>query len=342
MKKLRLLLLPFAWIYGCITFVRNVLFNRGVLKSYTIPGKSICVGNLSVGGTGKTPHVELIVEHLLKTSNKVAILSRGYGRNTKGLLEVTSQSTASEVGDEPLQYKTKYGSSVDVVVSENRKMGVQHIRNMLQNSGTIVLDDAFQHRAVKSGINIIITQFNDLFVDDFHLPAGDLREWKFGVNRAEAIIVSKCPELNEEEKTAIRNRINFDSARIFFSHIEYDKFKSFEARSTPSVKNILLVTGIGNPTPLLKRLKQTYFVKHLKFKDHHTFSAKDIDEIHEKFDSFASHDKIILTTEKDYVRIKDYDSLKPKLNDWFYQPITTKIDEETKFNQLLDGYVESI
>ena len=342
MKKLRLLLLPFGWIYGCITAIRNGLFNLGILKSYSIPGKSICVGNLSVGGTGKTPHVDLIAGHFIQHHKPIATLSRGYGRSTQGLREVTMDSKASEVGDEPLLYKSKYGNKIKVVVAEKRKEGVDYIRKNTSDDTVIVLDDAFQHRAVKAGLNILITEFSRLFVSDFHLPAGNLREWKIGKKRADVIIVSKCPELTQKEKSSIYQQLGFPATHIFFSHIDYGSLIGFGGQASPPVQNILLVTGIGNPTPLINYLESQAKVEHIRFKDHHAFTQKDIDEIHEKFDSFASRDKIIVTTEKDYVRIKDFAQVKSFEERWFYQPITTKIDEQEKFNLLLDEYVRHI
>ena len=182
--NLRLLLLPFSWIYGSIVSLRNLLFDLNILKSYTIPKKSICVGNLSVGGTGKTPHVDLITLQLIDNQLNTSILSRGYGRNTTGLIEVNTTSKASEVGDEPLFYKTKYEDEIRVVVAEKRKLGVDYILNKYPKNDVIVLDDAFQHRAVKAGFNILITDYSHLFCDDFVLPAGNLREWKKGKKKS--------------------------------------------------------------------------------------------------------------------------------------------------------------
>lgn len=342
MKKLRLLLLPFSWIYGSITALRNVLYDTGILKTYTIPNNSICVGNLSVGGTGKTPHVDLIAGHFISQHKSVATLSRGYGRSTEGLLEATQKSTAAEIGDEPLLYKSKYGKNLRVIVSEKRIDGVKYIQKNTPNNTIILLDDAFQHRAVKAGLNIIITEYSNLFIDDFHLPAGNLREWKSGIKRADIIIVSKCPVIESEEKEVISNRLNFDPTKIFFSHIDYGKFKGFSTQTVATIKNILLVTGIGNPAPLLGHLNLQYNVMHLRFKDHHAFTPKDIAEIHEKFDSFASHNKIILTTEKDYVRLRGFSQIETNKNHWFYQPITTIIDELEEFNLLLDEHVKNV
>lgn len=341
MRILRLLLIPFGWIYGLITALRNQLYTAGILKSYRIPGKSICVGNLSVGGTGKTPHVDLLLEYFLSQQKKVATLSRGYGRQTKGLIEVRPDSKATEVGDEPLLYKLKYGTSVHVVCAEKRKEGVMFIQQNYPETNLILLDDAFQHRAVKAGLNILLTEYSNLFVDDFMLPAGNLREWKIGKKRADLIVVSKCHSLSVEEKKSIIQRLGFTSDKVFFSHIDYGNLRGFNTEHLPHIENVLLVSGIGNPSPLLSYLKNKFNVEHLKYNDHHSFTVKDIADIHEIFDSFATSDKIIVTTEKDYMRIKDIIDVEDAKN-WFYLPITTTIDEREKFNRLLDGYIDKI
>jgi tetraacyldisaccharide 4'-kinase len=342
MNKLRLILIPFSWIYGLIISLRNGLYDVGILKSYSIPNKSICIGNLSTGGTGKSPHVDLIVSHFLKKSNNVSTLSRGYGRSTSGLKEVFTDSKAKDVGDEPLMYKLRHKDKIKVIVAEKRKEGVEYIQQTYPENEIIILDDAFQHRAVKAGINILITDYANLFTDDYLLPAGNLRESKRGKKRADSIIVSKCPTIDEEEKNRIKRKLNFHSDNVFFSRITYDGLVGFNSEIKTTAKNILLVTGIGNPTPLVEHLKREHTVEHLRFKDHHLYSQKDIAQIHEKFDTFASRDKIIVTTEKDFMRIKDFAEVMDLSERWFYQPITTKIDEQQKFNQLLDGYIESI
>lgn len=342
MRKLRILLLPFSWIYGIVVAIRNWLFNIGFFKSMDIPGKSICVGNLSVGGTGKTPHVDLLVEHFTKSNIETATLSRGYGRSTKGLREVFESDSADNVGDEPLFYKSKYRDQIKVVVAEKRVEGVNYITETHPSNQLIILDDAFQHRAVKAGLNIVITDFNNRYSRDFILPAGDLRESKSGIKRADIVIVSKCPELTFEQMNKVRKELNFPAEKIFFSSIKYGALKPFFNASTETKKNVLLVTGIGNPTPLLSHLEKDFKVTHINFKDHHLFSAEDIRDIREKFDTFASKDKIVVTTEKDFMRLRDFEALKDNDWTWFYQPITTEINERQKFNLLIDNYVREI
>ena len=342
MRKLRILLLPFSWIYGIVVGIRNWLFNIGFKKSIEIPNKSICVGNLSVGGTGKTPHVDLLVDHFVNKGIETSTLSRGYGRSTSGLREVLTSDIANHVGDEPLFYKSKYKDKLHVVVAEKRVKGVQYITKEYPRNQLIILDDAFQHRAVKAGLNIIITDYNHRFTKDFILPAGDLRESKSGVKRADIIIVSKCPTLTDKQRLELKTEFNFNPEKIFFSSISYDELKPFNKTYSEPIKNVLLVTGIGNPTPLIKHLESKYSVTHLKFKDHHLFTPDDIRDIHEKFDTFVSENKIIVTTEKDYMRLRDFKELNNDIYNWYYQPIKTEINKRQKFNLLIDNYVNEI
>ena len=323
--------------------MRNWCYDNGVFSSYKIPGKSIVIGNLSMGGTGKTPHVDLISNILIEQAKKVSILSRGYGRETKGVLEVQLSSKSAEVGDEPLLYKLKYKDKITVVVAEKRKLGVSLIQSEHPENEVIVLDDAFQHRAVNAELNILISDFSKPFYSDYVLPAGNLRESRRGKHRANAIIISKCPSnITEEIKNDIKSKINHPSAEIFFSKIEYGELKPFRRQIELSQKNILLVTGIGNPKPLVDFLEENHHVLHLRFKDHHRFTSKDIAEIHQKFDIFANDDKIIVTTEKDFMRLQDFKECNSNNYPWFYQPIITTIIEQQKFKTYINGYVSQI
>jgi len=341
--NLRMLLLPLSWIYGTIMFFRNLFFDLGIFKVYTIPVKSICVGNLAVGGTGKTPHVDLIAKTFIAQSKKVVILSRGYGRTTKGVLEVQVASKANEVGDEPLFYKLKYKEKIKVVVAEKRKLGVEFILSNYPDTDLILLDDAFQHRAVKAGLNIIITDYSQLYSNDFVLPAGNLREFRIGRKRADLVIVSKCPtDLSKERKKEISAKLKFNNEAVFFSCIQYDELVGFTENQEITTKKAILVTGIGNPTPLLNRLKETFQIEHIKFGDHHTFTTIEIGQIQQKIDTFAPADGIVITTEKDFMRLKDFNQVLNSKNKWFYQPISTKIDEQEKFNLLIEKYVNEI
>lgn len=325
-----------------ITQLRNWFYDWGIFKTFVIPKKSICVGNLSVGGTGKTPHVSYLAEWLSETY-ETAILSRGYGRKSTGFLWVNSANKAKEVGDEPLFYANHFNEKVHVAVCEKRAIGVQQIQTLLPKNELIILDDAFQHRAVKAGLNILITDFNKLFSNDFLMPVGTLRESRSGKNRADIIIVSKTPiNCNETTKNQIIKSLNFNSEFIYFSHISYKRIIAF-GTEIENIKKVLLVTGIANPKPLLEHLSTKYEVEQITFSDHHAFSSVDIQRIHQKFDTFANEETIILTTEKDYMRLKDFSSDWNLQNyPWYFQPITVKIDNEEKFKNLINQYVNTI
>jgi tetraacyldisaccharide 4'-kinase len=343
MKRLRILLYPFALLYGAVVAIRNAFYDKGIFSSYIIPKKSIVVGNLSAGGTGKTPLVDYILDHFKSLNTPTSVLSRGYGRATKGVLIADSNSTSAQIGDEPLLYQNHHGENVYVVVAEKRQLGVEKILSEYPENELIVLDDAFQHRAVTAGLNILVTQFNDLYCDDHVLPAGNLREFKTGAKRADILIISKCPQnLDDAAKKSIVKRINFPGKHIFFSSIEYGELVPFDPEAKTEVKNILLVTGIGNPSPLIDQLSRFSKVEHLAFKDHHDFTASDIELIHDKFGKFASDEKIIVTTEKDFMRLKKFEEVYDASHAWFYQPIKIEIDQQKTFNNLLDEYVGKI
>jgi tetraacyldisaccharide 4'-kinase len=354
----RILLFPFSFIYGGITAVRNFFYSKGIKKSYSIPGKSIVIGNLSMGGTGKSPHT-LYLWNFLKQNHEVAILSRGYGRQTKGLIEVEQNHASNEVGDEPLMFKKRVQNNTQVIVSESRKNGVDFIRSISQNS-VILLDDAFQHRKVKAGFSILLTDYSNPFYSDFVVPVGTLREWKCGKNRADCIIVTKCPEsLSESEKQFISRRLivypfggfvpnllreeeRGGLKHVFFSQIIYGDLISF-GKAISERMNILLVTGIANPKPLENYLKRFYNVETMIFSDHHQFTDADLSKIHAKFDTFTPRNSIIVTTEKDFVRLETIltDSDKQKYP-WYYQSITVKLDREEDFKTLINNYVDTI
>lgn len=340
----RRLLLPFSWPYGAITFLRNKCFDWGIFSVHEIEKKSILVGNLSVGGTGKTPHITYLIEYALKKGLRVTTLSRGYGRKTKGVLLANSTSTAEEIGDEPLLFQTRYGDKINVVVAEKRVEGIEFINGSLPQTDLILLDDAFQHRAVKAGFSIVITPYFDLFTKDFVLPAGNLREWKSGKHRADMIVVSKSPDgISTENKNQIVREIDFGKKPVLFSRISYGKILSFNGKEISTIpENVLLVTGIANPTPLIQHLEKQTKITHLKFSDHHNFTASDIQQIHEKFDIFASQNALILTTEKDFMRLKGFKEIKSSKYPWSYQSISVEFDENEQLKKHLDEYLGTI
>lgn len=342
LKVLRFFLFPFSLLYGGVTFIRNLAYDHGILKSYRIPVKSICVGNLSVGGTGKSPLVVFLTDYL-KDGNKVHILSRGYGRKTRGYISLNETFSASEVGDEPLMYLKKFDSTVGVSVCESRANGVREIINT-SKPDVILLDDAYQHRKVSAGFSILLTDFSNPFFNDYVLPAGNLREFRLGVRRADLVLVTKTPDkLKEEEKKVFKRKIRFKEDSIYFSSIQYGKLHPFSGHRIESIENVLLVTGIANPQPLKAFLEKLYYVEEIRFNDHHQFSLKDLEMIHKKFDIFAADKKIIVTTEKDYVRLisselSTFILEKP----WYYQEIAIQIDRQNEFLNRIEQYVRAI
>ena len=332
--------MPIAILWLTITEIRNLLFNWGIIGTYKIPNKSICIGNLSVGGTGKTPMTSYLAE-MFYSEKRVQILSRGYGRKSKGFLNVSITETSKNAGDEPLFYKLKFKDHVQVSVCEDRKAGIERIGTA--NFDLLLLDDAYQHRHVKAGFSILLTSYSDLFVNDFLLPSGTLRESPKNANRADCIVVTKCPEnLSLNEQQSIENKLNRFSKPIFFSHISYKEIICF-GKPMVSIEKVILVSGIANPKPLFDFLQKSYKVELVQFLDHHQFSKSEIEEIHRKIDTFASNKTIILTTEKDFARL--HDKIKDwKLNDypWYYIPIQMEIKNEKEFKSLINNYVRAI
>lgn len=346
-----MLLLPFSLLYGVIIRLRNWLFDRGIFPSEEKTVATIVVGNLTVGGTGKTPHVEYIVEKL-QSEFKVAVLSRGYKRFTKGFNVVTSTSTANEVGDEPKQIATKF-TNIPVVVCENRSKGIDQLLKLYPNTELVILDDAFQHRRLKHGFSVLLTDFNRLHTRDSMLPGGNLREPISGSLRASIIMVTKCPpgtkpiELRSVELEVKPHR----GQRVLFSGFNYEPLKPLFPNCTDSFSppekldgyTILLVTGIVSPTPILNELEPACkSIVSFNFPDHHSFTQSDLVKIERKFDALETSEKIIIVTEKDAARLIDNkyipDSVKKYI---FVLPVRVQIlnDQETIFIQKLKDYV---
>lgn len=309
MKLLRFLLFPFAVLYDIITRVRNWFFNLGILKSTSFNIPVIAVGNLSVGGTGKSPQIEYLIR-LLKDNYRIAVLSRGYKRKTEGFQIVNDAHTAEDVGDEPLQFYKKFKTAITVAVDADRTNGIQQLLQLKNPPEVVLLDDAYQHRKVTASSYILLTKYNDLFVDDFLLPTGNLRESRRGAKRAKVIVVTKCPEsLSKAAQEKIVRKLNPKPyQKVFFTTIAYDEnLKGTNELTIDDLedKEVLLVTGIANPTPLLSFLKEKKVnFKHLNFPDHHNFTQQDIENIKKSYEALASQQKIILTTEKDYMRLE--------------------------------------
>ncbi|QAA80284.1 tetraacyldisaccharide 4'-kinase [Aequorivita sp. H23M31] len=314
MKLLRKLLFPFSLIYWVITAVRNKFYDFGWLKSKAYDFPVICVGNLSTGGTGKSPMIEFLISRL-KCEWRLAVLSRGYKRETKGFKMVEVDSTVLETGDEPLQFKRKF-PKITVAVCEDRQEGVEILR---KNSDLILLDDAFQHRKVRASYYILLTSYGNLFVDDFILPVGNLREPKSGADRADVLVVTKCPgKLEPSEMERIRKKLRLQTHQeVYFTKIGYAR-EITDGVNTKSLEYLnkikfTLVTGIANPKPLVEFLKNKGLeFYHKSYGDHHNFTIGEITDL--------ERERIILTTEKDFMRLQPV----IKNAELYYLPITTE------------------
>lgn len=338
---MRFLLLPASLIYSLIISVRNKLYDFNVLKSHSVE-KSIGIGNLSMGGTGKTPLTLYLASWLSEKNQNLTILSRGYKRTTKGILEVLQSHKSHEVGDEPLMYKIRLGNLVKVFVSKNRYEGSQIVRKY-DKSAFILFDDVFQHRKVIPSISIIASPFNDLFYKDYILPVGRLREPRSNVKRAHCIVITRCPKaLSITEKEHISNQLKKFNLPIFYSTIEYGEMTCFGSK-VDCIKRILLVTGIANNNHLVSHLKKTYETEVISYSDHYDYEESDLQEIHEKFGSFADSESIVLTTEKDMVRMLKHKSFIEEKNlPIYYLPISFQIEDEIRFKSLISEYVGEV
>ncbi|NND63813.1 MAG: tetraacyldisaccharide 4'-kinase [Flavobacteriaceae bacterium] len=331
--NLRKFLFPLSIVYDGITSLRNFAYDQGWKHSKSYNKPVICVGNLSVGGTGKSPMIEYLIE-LLKKDYKVSVLSRGYKRGTKGYLEVKTTHSSEEVGDEPLQFKEKF-PEVTVAVCANRQEGIE---KLLPVSEVILLDDGIQHRKVTPYFTILLTPFDDLYVNDLILPAGNLRESKSGAKRADIIVVTKCPEHASYAKLQdIQYKLKPSShQKVYFSKIAYDTHIYGSTETLPlhylKDKEFTLVTGIANPKPLLAYLQgKGYKFQHKKYPDHHEFSEAEIERLQKL--------EIILTTEKDYMRLQS----RLKKFALYYLPIKTSVlkEQQAFFNETIFDALEN-
>ena len=336
MKILRRLLYPFGLLYGGITSFRNFLFDHNILKSTEFDIPIIAIGNLNVGGTGKTPQVEYLAR-LLSPYYKVAILSRGYKRSSKGFFLADEYSTATMLGDEPFQYHRKF-PEVSVAVDANRTEGIQNILRLRPQTQVILLDDAYQHRKVKAGLYILLTSYSDLFSEDLMLPAGNLRESKSGAERAAIVIVTKCPsDLTQEQQQKVKSKLALaKNQNLFFSAIEYDEFVFSESNSIPvqevKSKDKTLLAGIAKPKYFFDFLKKPSDTL-LEFPDHHNFTSTEIESIKVK-----AQENLVITTEKDYVRL--YDSV--VADHLYYLPIKSAIlKNQDLFDKTILDFVKS-
>lgn len=321
-------------------WLRNWAFDKGIIKSKKFNIPTIAVGNLNVGGTGKSPQIEYLIR-LLTPNYETAVLSRGYGRKSKGFLLADKKSNADLIGDEPLQFYRKF-SKLRVAVDESRVHGIEQIQKIKPNVELILLDDAFQHRHVDAGLYILLTAFGSLYVDDHLLPSGNLRESRIGAKRAKLIVVTKCPQdLSQEEQVRIVKKLRpLEHQHVFFSAITYgnvilgDQNKIFINDLVGY--DVLLVTGIANPQPIKEFLDQKKIdFDHLEFADHQRLDNKELTSIYKKHIENSAGKKLILTTEKDYVR-NFLDVNFPV----YYLPIQTRfIGDGDSFNKLINDYV---
>lgn len=311
MNPLRLLLIPFSIIYFVIAWFRNWLYDHNIFKTYKPEIPIISVGNISIGGTGKTPHCEFLIQYLTEHGFHVAYLSRGYRRKTKGFRWVRDNSLATEVGDEAVQVASKF-PALCVAVCENRVIGIKTIKSEYPEINVIILDDAFQHRKIKPTLNILLTDMARLYTHDYLLPLGNLRESIAGVKRADIIIITKTPAFFPVllKKYLLKTLLPKPHQKTFFTFYEYSDFipvhESQSKCRSQALNHIFLLTGIENPLPLSEYLQQKGFSVYMKaFPDHHFFSSYEIASLINEFEAIPGKKKIILTTEKDLARMDE-------------------------------------
>jgi tetraacyldisaccharide 4'-kinase len=329
----RLLLYPFALLYGAIVWLRNRMYDSGFFTSIGFSLPVITIGNLSTGGTGKTPHVEYMIR-LLQYRYQVATMSRGYKRRTQGFILAGEGTNALRIGDEPMQYHLKF-PELAVSVAEERMTGIPALLQRRPDVDVILLDDAYQHRSVKAGLNILITDYSRPFYDDHVLPFGSLRESRSASKRADVIIVSKCPDdLSIEQAAEIRTKIKPNvGQQVFFTGLQYKAPYDFVTNEVVllDASNILLICGIARPEPLESFLKANAADVHtLSFADHHYFVSSDLEEIKSTYDKWEVPNKIIVTTEKDTARLRLHDA---KLAEWGISIAVLPVEVVVMFGQ---------
>ena len=353
--KVRDWLLPLSWIYGCLVRLRNFFFDVGILKSHSFSVPIIAVGNITVGGTGKTPHVEYLIK-LLKGRSKIAVLSRGYKRKSKGFIVADKDSTVRDIGDEPFQMKRKYPDTI-VAVDMKRVHGIKILTEQNRSLDVILLDDAFQHRYVKPGINILLVDYHRLIIYDKLLPAGRLREPLAGKNRADIVIVTKCPtSLKPMDFRVITKAMDlFPYQHLYFTTLQYECLRHINNNSTRTFaslkpdEHVLLLTGIASPQQIVEDLATlipegetlSKRLTSMAFPDHHDFKKKDVLRINETFAAMPSP-KCIITTEKDAARLSCIEGLSDEVCQHLYSlPVNVKfmLEQEESFNENIIGYV---
>lgn len=345
-KAIKMLLWPFAIIYGAITRIRNILYEYNIFRSGRVQIKTLVVGNLRVGGTGKTPFVEWLTHFFLNQGTEFCILSRGYGRSTNGFLEANEQSTSNDIGDEPMQYYTKFGPmGVKVFVGEDRVEAIEHIHKLYSTVSLVILDDAYQHRSLFADRYVLLTEFERPFYNDHMLPMGRLRESRYGACRADAVVVTKSPSNALLQKQVVYKEIGKyinPITPIFFNRIQYTTLKPLFRHFLPeTINDVILISGIANPANFISHCKSEYNVLEVfVFADHHAFKEEEVQEIIYKA-SFHGENVMIVTTEKDAMRLFGFSRLFLKCPIAFL-PIANSfmdIEEENNFkNSLLSWF----
>ena len=342
---------PLSWLYGCGVRFRNLLFEWGVLKQTSFDVPVICVGNITVGGTGKTPHTEMLLRMLLP-GRRVAVLSRGYKRKSRGFRLATPTTPMTEIGDEPWQMKQKFAEAI-VAVDADRRHGINQLLTLdeTRDVGAILLDDAFQHRYVKAGLNILLTDYHRLITDDELLPAGRLREPVSAKERANIVIVTKCPsDMKPMDYRVIQEALNLKPYQdLFFSTFRYGSLRRLfnetpgQAEELTPDTHVLLLTGIASPQQMLMDLRRiTRHITPLSFADHHEFDARDIQRIEEAFTAMQGSKRLIITTEKDAARLMLVDNLSPIVRRHIYvMPIEVEFlrGEGDNFCRLINDFI---
>ena len=355
--KIQKWLYPFSFLYGIGVNLRNQLFDWNILRSRSFDVPIICIGNITVGGTGKTPHTEYLIR-LLQKEHQVAVLSRGYKRKSKGFVLATPETTVEEIGDEPYQMKQKF-PHVHIAVDADRCNGIEQLcaPGITPEVDVILLDDAYQHRYVKPGINILLVDYHRMINEDALLPAGRLREPERGKNRANIVIVTKCPrDIKPMDYRIISKQINlYPYQKLYFSTLTYGDLtpllKSREETATRPLNSlgkdekVLLLTGIASPKQLQHDLSQyTSHIETIAFPDHHAFNAKDMEAIKERFTQMGEGRKIIITTEKDATRLINHPHLDDSVKESIYiLPVEIEImqKQQESFNEYITGYVKA-
>lgn len=335
---LKILLWPFSIIYGCVAACRNKLYDLDLYTSMEVPVAVVCVGNIKAGGTGKTPFTQYLLNSYCDTY-KTAVLSRGYGRKTKGFVFASNNSTASQIGDEPLQLFMHAQGRYHVAVCEDRVEGVKQLLEHIPDLQLVILDDAFQHRKIRRDVDVLLTEYNDPFYSDMVLPAGRLRECRIGASRADVVVVTKTPTYykplpHQYFLTYIKPRVPVHYTGIIYKNITNNE------QHTSKAKSVILVTGIANTTPLRAYLQdnQIEIVKHFNFSDHYSFTQKDIESIENARNNNETID--IVTTEKDWVKIVPLLNQLNISNGWYYLPIELGVYSNEKV--LLDLITQKI